>query len=69
MIVRRWHATIAVVVLVAIVVQVIIAVQVPGSPHQASTGLLRGSTLPGRIIRVFSSFTVLSNLLSGVVSA
>jgi hypothetical protein len=66
---RRWHATIAAVVLVAIVVQVIIAVQVPGSPHDVRTGLLRGSTLPGRLIRVFSFFTVLSNLLSGIVSA
>src|SRR5205809_509712 len=69
MIVRRWHATVAVLVLVAIVVQVIIAVRVPDSPHEVSTGRLRGSTLPGRIIRVFSFFTVLSNLLSGVVSA
>jgi hypothetical protein len=34
-----------------------------------STGLLRGSTLPGRIVRVFSFFTIQSNLLSGIVSA
>jgi hypothetical protein len=69
MIVRRWHATVAVLVFAAIVLQVIIAVRVPGRPHEVSTGLLRGSTLPGRIVRVFSFFTVLSNLLSGIVSA
>jgi hypothetical protein len=56
-------------VFAAIVLQVIIAIRVTGSPHVVSTGLLRGSTLPGRIIRVFSFFTVLSNLLSGIVSA
>jgi hypothetical protein len=66
---RRWHASIAVLVFAAIVLQVIIAIRVTGSPHVVSTGLLRGSTLPGRIIRVFSFFTVLSNLLSGIVSA
>jgi hypothetical protein len=69
MIARRQHAIVAVLAFAAIVLQVIIAVRVPGRPHDVSTGLLRGSTLPGRIIRVFSFFTVLSKLLSGIVSA
>ena len=69
MIARRWHGAIAIFVFVALALQVAIAVRVPGSPHEVSTGLLRGSSLLGRIIRVFSFFTVLSNLLSGIVSA
>lgn len=69
MIARYWHAAVVILVFVALVIQVVIAVRVPGTPHEVGTGLLRGSTLPGRIIRVFSFFTVLSNLLSGIVSA
>ena len=53
----------------ALVVQVVIAARVPGTPHSVTTGLLRGSSLPGRIIRVFSFFTIQSNVLSGMVSA
>lgn len=66
---RTWHATIAVLTLVAIVVQVVIAVRVSGTPHDVTSGVLRGSSLPGRIIRVLSFFTIQSNILSGVVSA
>jgi hypothetical protein len=69
MIARRWHAAIAIIVCVALALQIVIAARVPGSPHDVGTGLLRGSSLPGRIIRVFSFFTVQSNLLSGIVSA
>ena len=69
MIARRWHAAIAIIVCVALALQIVIAAHVPGSPHDVGTGLLRGSSLPGRIIRVFSFFTVQSNLLSGIVSA
>lgn len=69
MLARGWHAAIAVLVVVAIVMQIVIAVRVSGTPHDVSTGLLRGSSVAGRIIRVFSFFTILSNLLSGVVSA
>ena len=66
---RSWHAVIAVMIFAAIALQVVIAVRVNGSPHAVSTGLLRGASLPGRIIRVFSFFTIQSNLLCGVVSA
>ncbi len=69
MLARGWHAAIAVVVFAAIALQVVIAVRVSGTPHQVSTGLLRGASLAGRIIRVFSFFTIQSNLLCGIVSA
>ena len=68
MIARAWHAVIAILVLAAIVVQIVVAVRVPGSPHETTAGLLRGSSTAGRIVRVFSFFTIQSNLLSGLVS-
>ena len=66
---RGWHAAIAVLVFGAIALQVLIAVRVSGTPPEVTTGLLRGASLAGRIIRVFSFFTIQSNLLCGVVSA
>jgi hypothetical protein len=66
---RGWHGTVAVLVVVAIALQVAIAVKLSGVPHDVSTGFVRGSSLAGRIIRVVSFFTILSNLLSGIVSA
>ena len=69
MVARLWHGVVAVLVLVAVVVQVIIAVRLSAAPHTVSPGVVRGASLPGRIIRVFSFFTVQSNILSGVVSA
>jgi hypothetical protein len=69
MVARGWHATIAVLVTVAMVLQIIVAVRVPGTPHEVTAGVLRGSSLAGRIIRVLSFFTIQSNLLSGIVSA
>jgi hypothetical protein len=66
---RAWHTLIAVLVLAAVIVQIIIAVHVSGTPHETSVGLLRGSSTAGRIIRVLSFFTIQSNLLSGLVSA
>jgi hypothetical protein len=69
MLARGWQAAIAVLVVVAIVMQIVIAVRLSGVPHDVSAGLVRGSSLAGRIIRVLSFFTILSNLLSGVVSA
>lgn len=65
---RAWHAVIAVLVFAAIIVQVVVALRVSGSPHETTAGLLRGSSATGRIIRVFSFFTIQSNLLSGLVS-
>lgn len=69
MLARGWHAVIAVLVCGALVLQIVIAVRVSGTPHDVTAGVLRGSSLPGRIIRVLSFFTVQSNLLSGIVSA
>jgi hypothetical protein len=68
MIARAWHGVIAAGVCAAIVVQIVIAVRVSGTPHEVTTGVLRGSSLAGRIIRVLSFFTIQSNLLSGIVS-
>lgn len=69
MIARGWHATVAVLVLAAVVVQVVIAVRVSGTPHEVTAGVLRGTSTAGRIIRVLSFFTIQSNLLSALVSA
>jgi hypothetical protein len=66
---RAWHATVAGLVLIALVLQIIVAARVSGSPHEVTTGVLRGSTLVGRIIRVLSFFTIQSNILCGVVAA
>jgi hypothetical protein len=66
---RGWHAAIAVLVCGAMALQIVIAIRVSGTPHDVTAGVLRGSSLPGRIIRVLSFFTVQSNLLSGIVSA
>jgi hypothetical protein len=66
---RGWHGAVAVLVVVAMVLQIAIAVRVSGTPPDVSTGFLRGASLAGRIIRVLSFFTILSNLLSGLVCA
>jgi len=65
---RVWHAVIAILVLAAIIVQIVVANRVSGSPHDTTAGLLRGSSTAGRIVRVLSFFTIQSNLLSGLVS-
>ena len=65
---RGWHAAIALLVLVALVLQVVIAVRVSGAPPDTTAGVLRGTSLPGRIIRVASFFTIDSNVLCGIVS-
>lgn len=66
---RLWHAVIAALVALALVVQIAIAVQVSGTPHATTTGTLAGASALGRLIRVFSFFTIQSNVLSGVVAA
>ena len=66
---RAWHATIATVVLVALILQLWVAVEVPGSPAAHAVGTLAGAPLAGRFVRVLSFFTVQSNILSGIVSA
>jgi hypothetical protein len=55
---RGWHAAIAVLVCGAMALQIVIAVRVSGTPHDVTAGVLRGSSLPGRIIRVLSFFTI-----------
>jgi hypothetical protein len=66
---RGWHAAVALLVLVALVLQIAIAVRVSGTPPETTAGVLRGASLPGRIIRLVSFFTIDSNLLCGIVSA
>ncbi len=66
--IRGWHAVTGLFVAAAVIVQLVVAVRVSGSPHETAVGLLRGSSTPGRIIRVLSFFTIESNLLSGLVS-
>lgn len=66
---QAWHGLVAILVLIAIVLQIVVAVRVSGTPPDTSVGLLRGTSLAGRIIRVLSFFTIQSNLLAGIVSA
>ena len=66
---RGWWASIAAVVLVAFVIQLWVAVDVPGTPRAHGVGTLAGAPLASRIVRVLSFFTVQSNILSGVTCA
>ena len=66
---RIWHGVLAALVVAAVAVQLVIALKVADSPHAVSTGVLRGSSTAGRVIRVLSFFTIQSNLLTGLVSA
>lgn len=69
MVARGWHALTAALVLLAFLVQLVIAIRLPSAPHNVDPGVVRGSSDLGRVIRVVSFFTIQSNLLSGVVSA
>jgi hypothetical protein len=66
---RVWYATIAAIVVVALVVQMIIAVHSPATPPGHGVGQLRGGPLFTRIVRVVSFFTIQSNILSMIVAA
>lgn len=66
---RAWHATVAVLVLAALAVQLVVAARLGSSPADHGVGVLRGTHLVGRLVRVLSFFTIQSNLLSGIVSA
>ena len=68
MIARVWHGTVALLVLAAMVVQIKLAVNAPGHPPGHAVGYLAGATLPGRILRVLSFFTIQSNLLVAATS-
>lgn len=65
---RAWHGLIAVAVLLALAVQIWIAIDAPAHPSGHAVGTLAGTALPWRIVRTLSFFTVQSNVLSGVVS-
>ena len=69
MVSRSWHAIVAALVVVAIVLQIHQALGVASLPPEQSTGLLRGTDATGRIIRVLSFFTIQSNILVGVAAA
>ncbi|MDT4938239.1 MAG: hypothetical protein QOG80_1910 [Pseudonocardiales bacterium] len=64
-----WHATIAVLVIAALAVQVAIAVQATAHPPGHAVGTLAGTALAGRLVRVLSFFTIQSNVLSAITSA
>lgn len=66
---RVWHGLLALAVLVAVAMQLWIALRVPGHPHSTEPGRLAGGSTAERVIRTLSFFTVQSNLLSLVVSA
>jgi hypothetical protein len=66
---RAWHALVALLVVVGLVLQVWIAVDVASRPPAHAVGTLAGTALFGRLVRVVSFFTIQSNILSAVVSA
>lgn len=66
---RAWHALVALLVLVGLVLQIWIAVDVAARPPGHAVGTLAGTYLFGRLVRVVSFFTIQSNILSGIVSA
>ncbi len=69
MIARWWNGSIAVLVLAAMVLQIWIVIRLGGAPSSGGLGDLRGTGLPGRLLRLFSFFTIESNILAGVSSA
>ena len=66
---RVWNATIAVVMVAALLLQLWIAVRVSATPPAHAVGTLAGAPVANRVLRVLSFFTVQSNIISGVTSA
>jgi len=66
---RWWHGALAVVALLALLLQLWIALRVPGHPHLTEPGRIAGGSAIERLIRVASFFTIQSNVLSLVVAA
>lgn len=65
---RRWHAVLGLVIVASLVVQIAIAVDAPSQPPAHAVGTLRGTHLFGRLVRVFSFFTIQSNVLCAVAA-
>jgi hypothetical protein len=65
---RLWHLVVVVLVVAALLLQIWIAIKAAGRPPNHSVGTLRGTAVGWRIGRVFSFFTVQSNVLSGLAS-
>lgn len=55
-------------VVAALVVQVWIAIDAPASPAAHAVGTLRGTNVVGRVTRVFSFFTIQSNVLCALAA-
>ena len=66
---RSWNLAVAVLVAVAILVQLWIAIRVSAIPPGHAVGTLRGTPMANRVLRVLSFFTIQSNIFSGVTSA
>jgi uncharacterized membrane protein len=66
---RVWHGLIAVLVIVGLAIQAVIAVRAPGTPPAHAVGTLAGAQLAGRLLRTLSFFTIQSNILAAVSSA
>jgi hypothetical protein len=66
---RSWNLAIAVLVAGALLVQLWIAVRVSSTPSGHAVGTLRGAPTANRLLRVFSFFTIQSNILSGITAA
>lgn len=65
---RVWHGVLAVAVIVALGVQVGIALDAPATPAGHAVGTLRGAHVVARVGRVVSFFTIQSNIISAVVA-
>lgn len=68
MLARSWHGVLALLVVLAIALQLFIAYRVPGGPGVSETGLLEGTGWTGRFIRALSSYDVQCAILAGVVA-
>ena len=59
---RSWNLATAVLVAAALLVQLWIAVRVSSTPSGHAVGTLRGASTANRLLRVFSFFTIQSNI-------
>jgi hypothetical protein len=67
--VRGWNSLITLLVVVALVLQVWLAIRASATPPGHAVGTLRGAWVGTRVLRVFSFFTIQSNVLAAVTSA